>query len=155
MKLSTRGRYGLRAMIDLGIYSQGGNIVSLSQIAQRQDISVNYLEQLISKLRKAGLIKGIRGAQGGYVLAMPLEEITIGDILRALEGDLDPVQCSEIKGDESCDNADLCVTKHVWKRISDSINDTVDNIMLLELVDESKRAHEKFEHPIDSPIRIC
>lgn len=156
MKLSTRGRYGLRAMVDLAINSYNNEVIALSQIAQRQDISVNYLEQLIAKLRRAGLVKGIRGAQGGYILAMPAKRISIGDILRALEGDLNPVDCSEIIGDGACDNADICVTKFVWKRISDSINDTVDGIMLSELVDESNKfKEESIDAGREGNTRIC
>jgi Rrf2 family protein len=139
MKLSTKGRYGLRAVLDLAVNAEE-EAVALSQIAERQGISMNYLEQLIAKLKKAGIVNGIRGAQGGYKLALPAEKISIGDILRALEGDLNPVDCSEvITGESSCSNSDLCVTKYVWKRISDSINDAVDGIMLSELVAESKK----------------
>lgn len=138
MKLSTKGRYGLRAVLDLALNS-GSEAVALSAVAQRQNISISYLEQLVAKLKKAGIVDSIRGAQGGYVLARPTIEITVGDILRALEGDLNPVDCAEITGRESsCSGADLCVTKYVWKRISDSINDAVDTITLAELVDESK-----------------
>lgn len=90
MKLSTKGRYGLRAMIDLAIHSKE-EAVSIASIAARQKISESYLEQLIPKLRKAGMISSIRGAGGGYVLAKPAKEISVGDILRALEGNLDPV----------------------------------------------------------------
>ena len=87
MKLSTRARYGLKALIDLGLHSEN-ETVSLQSIAERQDISVSYLEQLMGKLRKAGIVKSIRGAQGGYRLGRPPEEISVGDILRALEGDV-------------------------------------------------------------------
>lgn len=142
MKLSTKGRYGLRAVVDLAVHSND-EVVALSQIAVRQNISMNYLEQLISKLKKAGIVDAIRGAQGGYILAVPAEKISVGDILRALEGDLDPVDCSELKGDNTCSSSDVCVTKFVWKRISDSINDAVDGIMLSELVDESKKVLEE------------
>lgn len=141
MKLSTKGRYGLRAVIDLAIHNDE-EAVALSQIAERQGISMNYLEQLIAKLKKAGIVNGIRGAQGGYKLAANADEISIGDILRALEGDLNPVDCSEVNGTDGsnvCSNSDSCVTKYVWKRISDSINEAVDGIMLSELVDESKK----------------
>lgn len=84
MKLSTKGRYGLRAMVDLGIYSEQ-EPVSISSIAQRQQISDRYLEQLIGKLKKAGLVSSVRGAQGGYQLARNPEDISAGDILRVLE----------------------------------------------------------------------
>ena len=139
MKLSTKGRYGLRAVVDLAVHADE-EAVALSQIAERQDISINYLEQLIAKLKKAGIVKGIRGAQGGYMLAAPAEDISVGAILRALEGNLNPVDCSEVNHSEGiCSNSDSCVTKYVWKRISDSINDAVDSIKLSELVAESKK----------------
>lgn len=143
MKLTTRGRYGLRAVLDLAVNTDK-EAVSLSEIAERQGISMNYLEQLIAKLKKSGIVQGIRGAQGGYVLAMPAEEISVGDILRALEGDLIPVDCSELNnGDTPCINSDTCVTKYVWKRISDSINDAVDNIMLSDLVEKSREVQKE------------
>ena len=93
LKLSTKGRYGLRALIDLAQYSEI-EPVSISSIAARQGISERYLEQLMAKLKKAGLIKSIRGAGGGYVLAREVESISVGDVLRALEGNLEPVECS-------------------------------------------------------------
>ncbi|CRZ33639.1 BadM/Rrf2 family transcriptional regulator [Herbinix hemicellulosilytica] len=143
MKLTTRGRYGLRAVLDLAV-NTGNEAVSLSEIAERQGISMNYLEQLIAKLKKSGIVQGIRGAQGGYVLAMPPEEISVGDILRALEGDLIPVDCSELNsGDTPCINSDTCVTKYVWKRITDSINDAVDGIKLSDLVEKSKEIQKE------------
>ena len=138
MKLSTKGRYGLRAVVDLALFSEH-DTVALSSIAERENISISYLEQLIAKLKKAGIVTSIRGAQGGYKLAKPADEISVGDILRALEGNLNPVDCAEVLGEENkCSGAKLCVTKVVWKRISDSINDTVDHIMLSELVNESR-----------------
>lgn len=146
MKLSTKGRYGLRAVLDLAINGKN-EAVALSQVAERQDISISYLEQLIAKLKKAGIVNSIRGAQGGYILAKKPEEISVGDILRALEGDLNPVDCAEIMGKgSSCTGADLCVTKYVWMRISDSINNTVDTMMLSELIKESEKIH--LEHGI-------
>ncbi len=139
MKLSTKGRYGLRAVVDLAVHADEETI-ALSQISERQGISMNYLEQLVAKLKKAGIVTSVRGAQGGYMLAEPAENISVGDILRALEGDLNPVDCSEIiKGDGNCSNSDSCVTKYVWKRISDSINEAVDSIKLSELVIESRK----------------
>ncbi len=134
MKLSTKGRYGLRAVLDLALHSET-EAVALSSIAERQSISISYLEQLIAKLRKAGIVESTRGARGGYVVD---EEISIGDILRALEGNLNPVDCSELSGGPSCHASDICVTKYVWKRISDSINNAVDTLMLSELVKESR-----------------
>lgn len=137
MKLSTKGRYGLRALIDLAQYSEE-EPVSISSIALRQDISERYLEQLMSRLKKAGLIKSIRGAGGGYVLAKPTEEISVGDILRALEGSLEAVECGGLHPEMGCNTADRCVTKYVWQRINESINETVNEIKLDQLVRESK-----------------
>lgn len=144
MKLSTKGRYGLRAVVDLALHSEE-EVVALSSIAERENISISYLEQLIPKLKKAGIVLSIRGAQGGYKLAKSATEISVGDILRALEGSLNPVECAEVMGgDSNCSGADLCVTKYVWKRISDSINDAVDHIYLSELVEESRRKQNQF-----------
>ncbi len=137
MKLSTKGKYGLRALIDLAQYSEDSP-VSITSIARRQGISERYLEQLMSKLKKAGLVKSIRGANGGYVLAKEAKDISVGDVLRALEGNLEPVECAGLDPEGECKGADSCVTKYVWKRINDSINQTVDEIWLNQLVTESK-----------------
>lgn len=146
MLLSTKGRYGLKAVLDLAINGKN-EAVALSGVAERQDISMSYLEQLIAKLKKAGIVNSIRGAQGGYVLAKDPEEISVGDILRALEGDLNPVDCAEITGNgATCSGADMCVTKYVWMRISDSINNTVDTMLLSELIKESEKIRS--EHGI-------
>lgn len=137
MKISTKGRYGLRALIDLAKYSEI-EPVSISSIATRQGISERYLEQLMTLLKKAGIIKSIRGAAGGYVLAKDMADISVGDVLRALEGSLQPVECAAFGGEESCEVAGGCVTKYVWQRINESINRTVDEISLKQLVEESK-----------------
>ena len=141
MKLSTKGRYGLRAMIDLADYSEEIP-QSIACIAARQSISDSYLEQLMAKLKKAGLITSIRGAQGGYVLAKPSKEISVGDILRALE-DLSPVNCVGLKGEQACGGSDTCVTRNVWKRIDDSIQHAVDSIFLDELVEDNRTMRKK------------
>ncbi len=141
MKLSTKGRYGLRAFIDLAVWGEE-EPVSLTSIAERQGISVNYLEQLMAKLKRAGLVNSVRGVNGGYVIAKPAEEISVGDVLRALEGDLAPVECVGIGSNNEttrCNGSSHCVSKIVWKRINDSINDTVDSIYIGELVKESKK----------------
>lgn len=137
MKISTKGRYGLRALIDLARYSEI-EPVSISSIATRQGISERYLEQLMSLLKKAGLVKSIRGAGGGYVLAKDASEISVGDILRALEGNLEPVECAAFHRDDECEAAGGCVTKYVWQKINESINQAVDEIQLNYLVEESK-----------------
>ncbi len=122
MKLSTRAKYGLKALIDLGLYSEK-EAVSLQSIAGRQNISVSYLEQLMALLKKAGLVKSVRGAAGGYFLGRPAEEISVGDILRVLEGGLEAATCPGTEGDGGCQGSDLCVAKLVWKRINDGKND--------------------------------
>lgn len=137
MKISTKGRYGLRALIDLARYSEI-EPVSINSIAARQAISEGYLEQLMSLMKKAGLIKSIRGAGGGYVLAKDMSEISVGDVLRALEGSLQPVECAAFSTEDSCEAAGGCVTKYVWQRINESINQTVNEISLKQLVEESK-----------------
>ena len=137
MKLSTKSRYGLKAILDIALYSDKGT-VSISEIADRTKISVNYLEQLIPRLKKAQLVTSIRGAQGGYRLAKNAKEISVGEILRALEGDLALVNCVSEDNDNLCESAGLCVTKYVWQKVNASITDTVDNMMLSELVEQSR-----------------
>lgn len=138
MKLSTKGRYGLRALIDLAAHAQEG-AVSIQSISERQSISESYLEQLARLLKKAGIIVSVRGAKGGYQLGRPAQEISVGDILRALEGNLDAVTCPANEGSGGCQEADFCVTRFVWKRINDSITQAVDTITLGELVQESNQ----------------
>ena len=149
MKLSTKGRYGLRAIVDLAVNQQQGP-VSISSIAARQSLSENYLEQLMSRLKKAELVRSVRGAQGGYVLQRDPEKISVGDVLRALEGDITPVACIGIDGMEGgCSSAHTCVTKYVWQRINESVNDTVNHIFLDTLIRESReKQSEKIECPI-------
>ena len=134
----------MRALIDLAQYSEI-EPVSISSIATRQAISEGYLEQLMSMLKKAGLIKSIRGAGGGYVLARDMSEISVGDVLRALEGSLQPVECAAFSQEESCEASGGCVTKYVWQRINESINRTVDEISLKQLVVESKTFQKENE----------
>lgn len=137
MKLSTKGRYGLRALVDLARFSEN-EPVSISSISARQEISERYLEQLMALLKKAGLVKSIRGATGGYVLAKAAADISVGDVLRALEGKLEPAECAAFHPEETCRAADSCVTKFVWKKINDSINETVDSIRLDVLIEKSR-----------------
>ena len=132
MKISTKGQYSLKAMVDLALNSEN-NLQTISQIAERTQISETYLEQLLPKLRNAGLVESIRGAQGVYRLAKPLDQITAGEILRAGEGDLIPVECAATSADRTCPNEETCVTKYVWKRITESINEAVDGITLADL----------------------
>ncbi len=139
MKLTTKGRYGVKAMIDLAL--QGSEEpVSLKSIAERQNLSENYLEQLFAVLKKSGLVKSVRGAQGGYLLAGNPADITIGSILRSLEGSLAPVDCVLEEDPVKCDKSDSCITKFVWEKIRDSVNSVVDSITLADLIAEYKKA---------------
>lgn len=140
MKLSTKARYGLRAFIDLAVYSEDGP-VSLTMIARRQDISVSYLEQLVGKLKRAGLVESVRGASGGYVLARSADTYSVGEVLRALEEELVPVDCAGITGkpDSHCVGQKNCLSRIVWERINESINQTVDSICIGDLLEENKR----------------
>lgn len=138
MKLSTKGRYGLTAMVDLALNSGGGPI-SLKSIADRQGLSEHYLEQLIAGLRKAGLVKSVRGAQGGYVLGKKAEKIRVGDIIRVLEGPIAPVEC-EANGDpDCCQKSDYCVTRTIRQKVRAPIEDVLDSISLADLVNDPQR----------------
>lgn len=132
MKISTKGRYGLRALLDLAVYSSGEH-VPLSNIAERQNISENYLEQVFSALRKAGIINSVKGAQGGYILAKKTSEISVGTILRVLEGDL-AVANEEISNDGV--TIQECIQLKVWDEITTRINEFVDSLTLEDMVQE-------------------
>lgn len=141
MKLSTKGRYGLQAMVDLGVYSKQKH-VSLKSIAERLSMSENYLEQLMALLKKNGLVVSTRGAQGGYALAKTPESITIGEILRALEGSLAPTECTCKEKTVHCALDGKCVTKSVWEKIRDSIDKVVDSITLDQLMVDYEKINE-------------
>lgn len=132
MKISTRGRYALRLMLDLAVYNTG-EPVSLKDIARRQEISEKYLEQIISLLNKAGFVRSIRGAQGGYMLSKAPAWYTVGRILRLTEGDLAPVSCVGENSME-CERRQGCVTVRVWEQINQAVSQVVDNITLEDLV---------------------
>ncbi len=132
MKISTKGRYALRLLLDLAVYNTG-EPVSLKDIARRQQISEKYLEQIISVLNRAGFVRSIRGAQGGYMLKKPPEEYTAGMILRLTEGDLAPVGCVGSEAVE-CQRRQDCVTVRIWEQLNDAINNVVDNITLADMV---------------------
>ncbi|NLS45064.1 MAG: Rrf2 family transcriptional regulator [Firmicutes bacterium] len=135
MRLSTRGRYGLRAMYELALH-YGEGPIPLNFIADKQMVSVHYLEQLMAKLRRAGLVVSSRGAQGGYELSRPPEKITVGDVVRITEGSFDPVQClSNDFGDDDCEQFGDCVVRLVWKRLRDSTNEVLDSLNLRDLCD--------------------
>jgi len=133
MKLSTRGRYGIHAMYDLAVHYGDGS-QSIKMIAERQTIPEAYLEQLIALLRKAKLVISNRGAMGGYRLAHKPEEITVGQVLRALEGGLNLVEC--LTEEEQCGKSCACPSRIVWLKIQQGLNSIVDGITLQDMIDE-------------------
>lgn len=133
MRVSTKGRYALQLMLDLAVYNTG-EPVSLKDIARRQGISEKYLEQIIAVLNKAGYVRSVRGAQGGYMLKMQPEEYTVGMILRLTEGDLAPVECASENGTE-CVKEVNCVMAIVWKKMYAAINEVIDNITLADMLE--------------------
>ncbi len=137
MKISTKGRYALRLMLDLAL-NAGESAVPLRDVAARQEISDKYLEQIVTQLARGGLVRSVRGAGGGYLLTRRPDEYPVGEILRQLEGDLAPVSC--VSGGTCCQRVDRCVTLEVWQKIQSAVDDVVDGITLEDLV---RRYHEK------------
>lgn len=135
MKISTKGRYALRLMLDLALQEEEGP-VPLRDVARRQDISDKYLEQIVTQLGRADLVRSVRGAGGGYLLTRPASEYTVGEILRALEGSLAPVTCAE--DPSCCCRSEACVTMEVWSQIAEAVSGVVDHTTLQDLVDRAK-----------------
>jgi Rrf2 family protein len=144
MKLSTKGKYGLEAMVDLAVHASEGPI-SLKSVSARQKLPENYLEQLFLTLRRDKLVESVRGAQGGYSLARPAEKITVLDVLNALEGPLAPVSCA-VEKDGGCERYRTCASRVLWEKIRDALDTTAASITLSELVEkymeESLKEHE-------------
>ncbi len=133
MKISTRGRYALRFMIDLAQHNNG-EYTALKDISKRQDISIKYLEQITSLLSKFGLLLSVRGPQGGYKLSKKPDEYSVGEILRITEGNLAPVACLETEKN-TCSRRNFCPTLGLWEGLSKVINDYLDSKTLQDLVD--------------------
>ena len=136
MKISTKGRYALRLMIDLAQHDAGGYI-PLRDISRRQEISAKYLEQIVVQLSRAGFVTSTRGAQGGYQLARHPSAYTVGEILRNTQGSLSPVACLEHEPID-CARANECITLDFWRGLYDVINQYVDSVTLEELVSNEK-----------------
>ena len=144
MRISTRGRYALRAMVDLALHTDEG-LVSRRDIATRQGISADYVAQLFRRLRAAGLVKGVKGPGGGYRLARDAETIRAGDVVRAVEGPVAVVHCI-VPGDEpSCNRVDRCVTRLLWKRLSEAMTEFLDSVTLKDLCNEARQLHREGE----------
>jgi Rrf2 family protein len=139
MRISTKGRYSLEALLYLALLP-GGEYTSTRAIADHTDISEGYLEQLFILLKKAGIIKAARGPLGGYLPGKDLDKITVGEILRAVEGPLEPVACVE---SEKCPNESWCISRHTWRELYRSITGCVESISLADLVDSY--------HKLDGP----
>jgi Rrf2 family protein len=137
MKMSTRGRYALRLMLDIAQQGEGA-VISLSDIASRQDISAKYLEQLAMKLSRAGLLKSIRGVQGGYLLTRTPAEYRVGDILRAMEGELAPISCLTEESNH-CSRCHSCDTLWFWEEMDNEINRFVDRYTLADFLNRSEQ----------------
>lgn len=143
MKISTRGRYALRMLLDMAL-ADPDRPVRVKDIAERQEISEKYMEQIMSLLNKAGLVRSIRGPQGGYFLAKKPEEYTVGTILRLTEGNLAPVECIECEK-RDCPRQEDCVTILLWERLDEAIRGVVDTVTLKDLLDWSRAKEQKDE----------
>ena len=135
MKLSTRARYGTRALLDLALH-QGERPVILKDIAQRQQVSLRYLEHIIGSLIAAGIIRSTRGARGGVSLARPPEEIKLSEVVQVLEGSITPAECVDNPG--ICDRSDLCVTRDIWDELKKAMNGLLESITLQDLLGRQK-----------------
>ena len=138
IRISTRGRYALRAMVDLALHADEGTVLR-QDIAARQEISADYVAQLFRRLRAAGLVKGVKGPGGGYRLARDAATISAGDVVRAVEGPVALVHCI-VPGDEpSCNRVDRCATRLLWKRLSEAMTEFLDSVTLKDLCDEARQ----------------
>ena len=143
MRITTKSRYGTRLILDLGVYGEK-NPVPLGDVSRRQNISLKYLEQLTVKLKKAGLIKSLRGASGGHMLAKPADQITIGDIVRTLEGQVQITECADDQKNICgvCNKAGDCLSRWVWVEAAKAMFDRLDNITVQRLLDMANASPE-------------
>ncbi|MBQ1892524.1 MAG: Rrf2 family transcriptional regulator [Clostridia bacterium] len=136
MKLSTKGRYGIKAMVDIALVYETGERLSVNQLAEKQGVSVAYLEQLIAALKKAKLVRSARGAAGGYTLSRPPEEISVGEVLRALEGTTAILDCVGVDGSGSCSNACSCSARPLWLKLQRKIDDVLNTTTIKDMADD-------------------
>lgn len=132
MKLSTKGRYGVKAALHLAL-NYNNEHISIKSIAEKINVSEYYLEQLFSQLRRAGIVRSIRGAHGGYTLSRPPNEVTVYDIIEVLEGSIEISDCIE---DTTCNNSDSCATRLLWIRFKESIDGVLKSTSLQDMVDD-------------------
>lgn len=146
MRLSTKGRYGSRLMLELAL-NYGKGAVLLKDIARRQEISEGYLEHIVPPLKVAGLIKSTRGAHGGYMLAKNPSEINLKDVVGTLEGSLYPVEC--VDNPDICHRVPSCVTRDIWQKLGDNISQTLESITLNDMVQsQNSRTETQFLYHI-------
>lgn len=143
MKISTKGRYALRLMLDLAQHNTG-EMIRIKDISERQNISEKYLEQIITSLKRAGYVKSLRGAQGGYRLTKEPKEYTVGMILRLTEGNMAPVACLEDEINE-CTMAENCISLRLWKMLDEAVKGVIDHVTLQDMLEWST---EKGDHYI-------
>lgn len=146
MKISTKGRYAVRVMLDIALNSNG-ECVKVKDIAERQGLSEKYLEQIIAILNKGGCLRSIRGAQGGYKLAKAPQDFSVGMILRLTEGSMAPVACLD-DGAEICERCDTCETLDVWKALYKAINDVIDNVSIADLMEKREKRIANLDYSI-------
>ena len=137
MKLSTKARYALRATVDLALHCEQ-HPVPRKDISRRQDISPHYMEQLFTKLRDAGLIEAVRGPGGGYLLTRSPEQITAGEVIRAVDEVLAPAPCLRTESPIDCDRASTCVTRRLWQELEDRTDEFLDSKTIQDLCDEAR-----------------
>ncbi|MDC6657853.1 Fe-S cluster assembly transcriptional regulator IscR, partial [Leclercia adecarboxylata] len=130
MRLTTKGRYAVTAMLDLALHTHNGP-TSLSDISQRQEISLSYLEQLFARLRRAGLVNSVRGPGGGYLLSQPADEISVSKVIDAVNESVDATRC---QGLSDCQQGDTCLTHHLWCELSLQIRHFLDDMTLAQLM---------------------
>lgn len=138
MKISTKGRYALRIMLDLAMNNQG-EYIPIKDISERQEVSVKYIEQIISLLNRAGFVRSVRGNHGGYMLSGQPKDYTVGMILRCAEGSIAPVSCLD-DAINQCPRSETCITLPLWTRLNEAINQVVDNTTLQDLIDENQQS---------------
>jgi Rrf2 family protein len=138
MRISTKGRYALRVMIDLAVNDKG-EFIALKDISARQNITIKYLEQIVTVLNKAGFLRSMRGNNGGHRLARAPKDYVVGDILRVMEGNLSPVECAAKENGVECPLSDNCVTLGFWQGLDKVVNDYVDKFTLEDLVAQYRK----------------
>ncbi|TNH08557.1 Fe-S cluster assembly transcriptional regulator IscR [Testudinibacter sp. TR-2022] len=154
MKLTSKGRYAVTAMLDIALHSQRGEIempITLAEISDRQQISLSYLEQLFAKLRRYGLVKSVRGPGGGYLLGMPIDKIAIGMIIAAVNENITATKC---KGKGNCQGGITCLTHSLWAQLSEEIEDFLNGITIADLVNKQNQRSALKKHLDQQPFQV-